>query len=81
MVMTAVATHSESVVSLTERQVEILCLLLEGKSSKEVARSLYVSKRTVDFHLGRIYRMLNATNRVHAIRRATELGFVSMLLS
>jgi len=62
---------------LTVREVQVLRLILEGQSSKEVAESLYLSKRTVDFHLARIYEKLNVTNRVQAIRRAAELGLVS----
>ena len=62
---------------LTDREVQVLALILEGRSSKEVAQSLYLSKRTVDFHLARVYEKLNVTNRVQAIRRATELGLVT----
>lgn len=61
---------------LTHREVQVLSLILEGRSSKEVATFLYLSKRTVDFHLARIYEKLNVTNRVQAIRRASELGLV-----
>jgi len=64
-------------VNLTEREVEVLNLVLEGKSSKEVAQMLFLSKRTIDFHLARIYEKLNVSNRVQAIRRATQLGLVS----
>lgn len=81
MTMTAVPTRVETDAILTDRQIEILSLLLEGKSSKEVARMLYVSKRTIDFHLGKIYQKLNAANRVQAIRRAAELGLVPQTLS
>ena len=35
-------------IKLTKREVEVLTLVIEGKSSKEVADMLYVSKRTVD---------------------------------
>lgn len=63
--------------TLTNREVQVLALILEGRSSKEVAQSLYLSKRTVDFHLARIYEKLNVTNRLQAIRRAAELGLVS----
>lgn len=62
--------------ALTGREVEVLSLILEGRSSKEVARRLYLSKRTVDFHLAKIYEKLNVSNRVQAIRRASELGLV-----
>jgi len=62
---------------LTEREVEVLSLVIEGRSSKEVAQTLFLSKRTVDFHLARIYEKLNVSNRIQAIRRAVELGLLS----
>lgn len=63
-------------VKLTKRESEVLSLVLEGKSSKEVAEALYCSKRTIDFHLTRIYEKLQVSNRVQAMRRATLLGLV-----
>ena len=48
-------------VKLTKREVEVLTLVIEGKSSKEVADLLFVSKRTVDFHLANIYDKLQVT--------------------
>ena len=62
---------------LTGRELEVLNLVLEGKSSKEVAQLLFLSKRTIDSHLARIYEKLHVCNRVQAIRRAVELGLVS----
>lgn len=70
--------QEERVVSLTKREIEVLSLVLEGKSSREVAASLFCSKRTVDFHLARIYEKLQVSNRVQAMRRATLLGLVDV---
>lgn len=67
---------TEENVKLTKREVEVLALVLEGKSSKEVAEMLYVSKRTVDFHLANIYEKLQVSNRVQALRRAARLGLI-----
>jgi DNA-binding CsgD family transcriptional regulator len=67
-------------VKLTRREVEVLTLVIEGKSSKEVADQLFVSKRTVDFHLANIYDKLNVTNRVQAFREATRRGLISFNL-
>ena len=64
-------------VKLTKREVEVLTLVIEGKSSKEVAEQLFVSKRTVDFHLANIYDKLNVTNRVQAFREATRRGLIT----
>ncbi|MDW8207599.1 MAG: LuxR C-terminal-related transcriptional regulator [Chloroherpetonaceae bacterium] len=63
-------------IKLTKREIEVLTLVIEGKSSKEVADMLYVSKRTVDFHLANIYDKLQVSNRVQAFRRAARLGLI-----
>lgn len=68
--------EEQQTVKLTKREVEVLTLVIEGKSSKEVAEQLYVSKRTVDFHLANIYDKLNVTNRVQAFREATRRGLI-----
>jgi DNA-binding NarL/FixJ family response regulator len=72
-------THLDISVRLTKRELEVLTLVIEGKSSKDVADALYVSKRTVDFHLANIYDKLQVGNRVQAFRRATRLGLVPSL--
>lgn len=61
---------------LTKRELEVLMLVVEGKSSKEVADMLYCSKRTIDFHLANIYSKLQVSNRVQAYRRALKLGLI-----
>lgn len=66
----------EEPIKLTKREIEVLTLVIEGRSSKDVADMLFVSKRTVDFHLANIYDKLNVTNRVQAFRRAARLGLI-----
>ena len=68
--------HEGTTITLTKREIEVLQLVLEGKPSKEVATSLCCSKRTVDFHLARVYEKLQVSNRVQAMRRATLLGLL-----
>lgn len=63
-------------VRLTKREIEVLSLIAQGNSSKEAADTLYVSKRTVDFHLANIYDKLQVNNRVQAFRAATRLGLI-----
>lgn len=70
--------HENRSVRLTKREHEILTLVLEGKTSKDVADALYLSKRTVDFHLVNIFDKLQVSNRVQALRRAALLGLVSI---
>lgn len=66
------------IVQLTKRETEVLRLVLEGKSSKQVALDLCCSKRTIDFHLARVYEKLEVSNRVQAIHRAAALGIIEM---
>ena len=61
---------------LTDREREILRLIFDGKCSNEVATTLSVSKRTVDFHLARAYVKLGVSNRFQAFKRAMELGII-----
>jgi DNA-binding NarL/FixJ family response regulator len=71
-----ISQGEDQAVKLTKREIEVLTLVVQGKSSKEVADELFVSKRTVDFHLANIYDKLHVTNRVQAFRRATRLGLI-----
>jgi DNA-binding NarL/FixJ family response regulator len=66
------------VVKLTKRETQVLSLVLEGKSSREVAFALFCSKRTVDYHLTKIYEKLEVSNRVQAMRRAALLGLIEV---
>lgn len=61
---------------LTSREIEVLSLIAAGNASKNVARMLEISKRTVDFHLANIYTKLDANNRVQAINNAKAKGYL-----
>ncbi len=69
-------SQARETVRLTRRELEILTLILEGHPSKKVAEILFVSKRTVDFHLDNIYEKLQVSNRMQAIKRASNLGLL-----
>ncbi|MBS1719442.1 MAG: response regulator transcription factor [Armatimonadetes bacterium] len=73
---TARSDAAQRAVRLTKREIEVLSLIAQGHSSKEAADTLYVSKRTVDFHLANIYDKLQVNNRVQAFRAATRLGLI-----
>lgn len=53
--------------SLTEREKEMLRLLLKGKSNKEISALTYVSTETVKSHLQNIYKKLNVRSRLEAV--------------
>ena len=57
----------------TKRQLDVLQLLGQGRSTKEIARTLELSEGTVKVHLAAIYRGLNARNRTEAVGLASKL--------
>lgn len=60
---------------LSAREREILALMIEGGTNKEIARRLEVQEITVKVHLRNIYRKLGAANRAQAVRIALENGW------
>jgi DNA-binding NarL/FixJ family response regulator len=59
---------------LTEREREVLVLLAEGRSNKEIARQLHVSERTVKGHVGHVLGKLGMVSRTQAAIYATRHG-------
>jgi LuxR family transcriptional regulator, maltose regulon positive regulatory protein len=57
---------------LTEREMEVLQLLVDGRSNPEIAEALFVSLNTVKWHVKNIYGKLQVSNRVEAAARAQE---------
>jgi len=63
---------------LTRREIEILRLVAEGRSNREVAKLLWVTDQTVKFHLANTYRKLGVRNRVEASQWAYARGLVRL---
>ena len=61
---------------LTNRETEILDLVAQGMSNKEIAEQLFVSKYTVESHIKHIYRKLSVTKRTKAVSTARSLGIL-----
>jgi LuxR family maltose regulon positive regulatory protein len=61
---------------LSDRELQVLCLLAEGQTNQEIAHRLYMSVNTVKTHLKNIYGKLGAKNRAKAGARARELGLI-----
>jgi len=59
---------------LTERQMDVLSLLLEGKSNKAICRDLGLAEATVKVHVRAILRALDARSRTEAVIAANRLG-------
>jgi two-component system competent response regulator ComA len=65
-------------VSINEKEMTILSEVAAGVSNKELAASLHVSQRNVEYQLTRIFEKLNVRSRSEAIREAKRLGLISM---
>lgn len=61
---------------LTERETEVLQLIADGASSKQIAASLFISIRTVEFYRLNILLKLDANNTAVLIKKAIKLGLV-----
>jgi PAS domain S-box-containing protein len=63
--------------SLSGREIEVLKLLSRGLTNRQIAGELYISDRTVKFHVQHVIEKLRVTDRTQAAFRAAELGLVS----
>jgi DNA-binding NarL/FixJ family response regulator len=61
---------------LSAREAEVLRLVATGLTNAEVAGKLFISPRTVDWHLGSIYRKLGTHSRTQATRFAADHGLL-----
>ncbi len=62
---------------LTQREKEVVALVAEGQSAKEVACSLHIAPRTVDQHLENARLKLRSRNRAHLVAHSIKLGLVA----
>ena len=65
-------------VEMTERELEILRLVARGQSNADIARTLYVTPKTVKFHLTNIFAKLGVTNRTEAAAYAFNRGLAPL---
>ncbi len=64
--------------NLTPRELEVLSLLARGLKNAEIAERLFISERTVKFHVGSILAKLGADNRTEAVTIAAHRGLVRL---
>ena len=61
--------------TLTERELQVLRGMADGKSNAEIGRELFVSEDTVKTHARRLFRKLGARDRAHAVAPASVPGW------
>lgn len=62
------------IASITKRETDILALLVEGMSNRDISRGLFLSEKTVKAHLAAVFRKLGVTNRTQAAMAAVSMG-------
>ena len=68
------ATAVASAEALSKREAEILQLVADGLSNREIAEQLFLSRYTVESHVKRIYRKLAVSSRTMAVQKARSQG-------
>lgn len=64
----------EEAPQLTKREVEVLSLVAEAQSNREIARSLEITEGTVKRHMRNIFEKLDAVSRIDAVNKANQAG-------
>ncbi|MHB8627640.1 MAG: response regulator [Aggregatilineales bacterium] len=64
--------------TLTEREMDVMRLLAQGKANKEIAATLNITERTVKFHVAAILGKLDAGNRTEAVTLAVQRGLIAL---
>ena len=62
--------------AITKRELEILGLIANGLSNREIAEKLFVSENTVKTHSSRLFDKLSAKRRTQAVQLGKELGLI-----
>jgi DNA-binding NarL/FixJ family response regulator len=66
---------------LTDREMQVLELVAAGRRNREIAATLKVSVKTVEFHLSNILGKLGAQSRTEAVVRAWQTGMLQLTAS
>lgn len=70
--------NSNATIDLTSREKEVLQLIVQEKTTKEIAAELFISEKTVETHRGNLMLKLEARNIAGIVRKAIMLGLVEI---
>lgn len=72
----AAGINTSAAVTLTPRQQDVMILLVQGKTNKQIAEQLDLAEATVKMHITAIMKVLDVTNRTQAVVEARRLGLI-----
>lgn len=75
---TSTSSNLEKNIELTDREHEVLCLIAEGKTTREIAKELFISEPTVNTHRRNLLRKLDFPNDKYLVRYAIKKGYVKL---
>ncbi len=78
LVLPATEVSLDGELLLSPRELEVLALLAEGASNKEIARRLNISVHTAKFHVGSLLDKLDAVGRTDAVTHAARRGVLNL---
>ena len=64
--------------TLSEREIDVLKLMAQGKSNKEIGSALFISEGTVKSHVKAIFAKMNVISRTEAVATATRRGLIQL---
>ncbi|MDI6097209.1 helix-turn-helix transcriptional regulator [Actinoplanes sp. NEAU-A12] len=59
---------------LSDRELQVLTLVADGKTNKQIGSDLYLSAATIHSHLKNVFRKLGANDRAHAVAKGFRAG-------
>lgn len=68
---------AQDYLGISERELEVLVLVAQGLSNKEIAGKLFVSINTVKTHLSKLYEKLDVSRRTQAVEKAKNLKLIA----
>ena len=74
---TASSDEQRAALGITKRELEILQLMADGLSNREIAEKLFVTENTVKTHSSRLFEKLDARRRTQAVQRGKAAGLLS----
>jgi DNA-binding NarL/FixJ family response regulator len=69
--------EGKQIISVSPQQLKVLKLICRGFTNREIADMMFISRRTVDMHVYRLYKQLNVTNRAQAIQFSINNGIIN----